>query len=165
MLRDTVPYCITLPHKVKVQYMHFRSHTEYFLLPWKIPEEISRWLMFYHNYKGSIYYTKHMYIQPFSIEVDWPEIWCLMKISTMFYICTYCIFTLWGSSGQVLCKLVALIFLQICTITLKYSTGTDAKVALLFLQCNYSVPWTSQTGSAITSICSIQQFTNTLVVT
>ena len=50
--------------------------------------------------KGSIYYIKHMYIQPFSMEVDWPEIWCLMEVSTVFYICTYCIFTLRGSVVQ-----------------------------------------------------------------
>ncbi len=31
-----------LSHKVKTQYVHFRLHTNYFLLPWKIPEEISR---------------------------------------------------------------------------------------------------------------------------
>ena len=37
-----------------------------------------------------------MYIQPFSMEVDWPEIWCLMEVSTMFYICGYCFFTWWG---------------------------------------------------------------------
>ncbi len=39
-----------------------------------------------------------MYIQPFSMEVDSPEIGCLMDVSTMFYICTYCVFTLWGRS-------------------------------------------------------------------
>ena len=29
-----------LPHKVKTQYLHFRSHPGYFLLSWKTPEEI-----------------------------------------------------------------------------------------------------------------------------
>ncbi len=43
--------------------------------------------------KGSIYYIKHMFIQLFTMGVDWPEIWHLMDISTMFYICRYCIFT------------------------------------------------------------------------
>ncbi len=38
----------SLPHKGK--YVHFRSHAEYSLLPWKIPEEISRWSMLFHNY-------------------------------------------------------------------------------------------------------------------
>ncbi len=46
--------------------------------------------------KGSIYYIKHMYIQPFSMEVDWPEIWRWMEVSTMFNICIYCVFTLYG---------------------------------------------------------------------
>ncbi len=41
--------------------------------------------------KGSIYYIKHMYIQPFSMGVDWREIWHQMDVSTMFYICRYCV--------------------------------------------------------------------------
>ncbi len=45
--------------------------------------------------KGSIYYIKHMYIQPFNTEVDWAEICHLKEVSTMFSICRYCIFTLW----------------------------------------------------------------------
>ncbi len=32
----------SLRHKVKTQYVHFRLRTNYFLLSWKIPEEISR---------------------------------------------------------------------------------------------------------------------------
>ena len=47
--------------------------------------------------KGSIYHIKHMYIQPFTTIVDWPEIWCLMEVSSMFYICRYCVFTWDGS--------------------------------------------------------------------
>ena len=46
--------------------------------------------------KESIYYIKHMYIQPFSMEVDWQEKHS-MDVSTMFYICRYCVFTLLGS--------------------------------------------------------------------
>ncbi len=46
--------------------------------------------------KGSICYIKHMYLQPFSMEVDWWEICHQMDVSTMFYICRYCVFTLWG---------------------------------------------------------------------
>ncbi len=38
-----------LPHKVKTQYLHFRSHAEYFLLSWKIPEVISRRSILFHN--------------------------------------------------------------------------------------------------------------------
>ncbi len=84
-----------LPPKVKTHYVHFRSHTEYFLLSWIIPVEISRRSMLFH--KGSIYHIEHIYIQPFSMEVDWPEMVCLMEVSTKFYICTYCVFTLWGT--------------------------------------------------------------------
>ncbi len=46
--------------------------------------------------KGSIYYIKHMFMQPFCMKVVWVEIWCLIEVSIMFYICTYCFFTLWG---------------------------------------------------------------------
>ncbi len=37
-----------LPHQVKTQYLHFR-HANHFLLLWKIPEEISRRSMLFHN--------------------------------------------------------------------------------------------------------------------
>ena len=40
--------------------------------------------------KGSIYHIKHMYMQPFTVGVNWLEIWCLMEVSAMFYICRYC---------------------------------------------------------------------------
>ncbi len=40
---------ITLPYKVKTQYLHFRSHAKYFLLSWKIPEVISRRSILFHN--------------------------------------------------------------------------------------------------------------------
>ena len=36
---------------------------------------------------------KRIYIQPFTTEVDWTEIGCLMEVSAMFYICRYCVFT------------------------------------------------------------------------
>ena len=39
------------PHKVKMQYVHFRLHVNYFLLPWKIPEEVSRRSMLFNNYR------------------------------------------------------------------------------------------------------------------
>ncbi len=42
-----------LTHQVKMQYLHFRFHAKYFLLPRKIPEQISRrWCPFIT--KGSI---------------------------------------------------------------------------------------------------------------
>ncbi len=59
-----------LPHKVKTQYVHYRSHIEYFLLPWKISEKISRRSELNYRPKGSIYYIKRMYVQPFRMEVD-----------------------------------------------------------------------------------------------
>ncbi len=46
--------------------------------------------------KGSIKHIKHMYIHHFTTVVNWPEIGCWMEVSTMFYICRYCDFTLWG---------------------------------------------------------------------
>ena len=54
--------------QIKTQYVHFRSYTEYFLLPWKIPKEISRRSMLSIT-KGSIYYVKHLCIQSFSMEI------------------------------------------------------------------------------------------------
>ncbi len=42
--------------------------------------------------KGSIYHIKHISIQYFTTEVNWPKISCLMEVSTMFDICTYCVF-------------------------------------------------------------------------
>ncbi len=37
-----INYDCILPHKVKTHYLHFRFHANCFLLPWQIPEEISR---------------------------------------------------------------------------------------------------------------------------
>ncbi len=53
--------------------------------------------------KGSISYIKHMYAQFLSMEVDWPGIWCLMEVSVMFYICTYCVCTECWVIGILLC--------------------------------------------------------------
>ncbi len=39
--------------------------------------------------KGSIYYIKGMYKQPFSMEMDWPEIGRFMEVTTVYYVCTY----------------------------------------------------------------------------
>ncbi len=50
--------------------------------------------------KGSICHISHMYIQPllpFTTVVAWPEMRCLMEVSTMFNICRYCVFTWDGS--------------------------------------------------------------------
>ncbi len=50
------------------------SHTENVLLSWKT-EEITADDKSSSISKGSIYYIKHIYIQPFSMEVDLREIW------------------------------------------------------------------------------------------
>ncbi len=44
--------------------------------------------------EDSIYHIKYMYIHHFTTTLDGPEIWCLMEVSTMFYICRYCVFFL-----------------------------------------------------------------------
>ena len=44
---------------------------------------------------GSISSIPNMYIQPSTTVVDWPEIRYLMEVSTMVYICRYCVFTWW----------------------------------------------------------------------
>ncbi len=54
--------------------------------------------------KGSIYHIKHMYIHHFTTVVDWLENWHLMEVSTMFYICRYCVFTWWGSWNLLACQ-------------------------------------------------------------
>ena len=36
--------------------------------------------------KGIIYHIEHMYIQPFTQVVDWPEMWRLMEVSTVLYL-------------------------------------------------------------------------------
>ncbi len=51
-----------LPHKVKMQYVLFRLHTNYFLLPWEIPEEISRRSGLFNNYRQYLPYQTYMYV-------------------------------------------------------------------------------------------------------
>ena len=73
--------------------MHFRFHAYYFLLPWKISTQSGRRTI---NalpllIKGSNYHTKHISIQ------NLPQLSRNLEISTMFYICTYCFFTWYGS--------------------------------------------------------------------
>ncbi len=47
------PRCVDvsyiLPHNVKMQHLHFRSHAEYFLLSQKIPDMISRRSILFNN--------------------------------------------------------------------------------------------------------------------
>ena len=62
----------------------------------KFLKKNSRRSMLFYN-KREYLLSKHMYIQPFNMEMDWwEEIWLLLEISIIFYICTYCGFTLWG---------------------------------------------------------------------
>ena len=42
-------FSAVLPHKVKKQYVYFRLNASYFLLPWKIVEEIKRQSMLFNN--------------------------------------------------------------------------------------------------------------------
>ncbi len=70
-----------------MQYVHFRSYVIYFLLPWKIPEEISRQSVLLRNEREYLLYETLLYTYNFfKLEVDWPEICCLMEVSSMFYI-------------------------------------------------------------------------------
>ncbi len=76
-----------VPQSIKTQYLHFRSHAEYRCLikclKWLADDQSSS----ITKKSISIYYIKHMHMQPFSVEVDWKEIWHLkMDVSTMFYI-------------------------------------------------------------------------------
>ncbi len=42
----------------------------------------------------------NMSIQRFTMGVNWPEIGCLMEVSIMFDMCTYCVFTLQDSDNH-----------------------------------------------------------------
>ena len=93
-LKSIPPY---LPYKVKMQYVHFRLHTNYFLLPWKILKKLvdDQWSSIT---KGSIYHIYHYVHTTFYHWMDWPEIGCFNgSISIMFDICTYCVFILYSS--------------------------------------------------------------------
>ena len=41
--------------------------------------------------KCRIYYIKHLWMQLFSMGVDWSEIVCFMEVSALLYKCTYCV--------------------------------------------------------------------------
>ncbi len=70
--------------------------------------------------KESIFYIKHMYVQPLSMEVDWWEIWHQMDVSTMFYICIYCVFTLWGRAEVLSDKITVKMNWTLTTINLNF---------------------------------------------
>ena len=50
--------------------------------------------------KGNIYYIKHMYIHPFSKEVDWPENWCLKEVSNNMFHIAHTAFLLCEAEGH-----------------------------------------------------------------
>ncbi len=56
----------------------------FFCFVLEIPEEI----MLFNNQRSSLSYFKHkiMHIQTLGMELDWPEIWCLMEVSTLIYL-------------------------------------------------------------------------------
>ena len=55
------------PNTVKMQYVHLRSHTGYYFLPWKIPEQISRRSML----PSYLYNSNHLYtLSNFEIKCD-----------------------------------------------------------------------------------------------
>ncbi len=86
---------ILLPHKVKTQYLHFRSHAEYFLLSWKIPEVISRWsILFYITIKGvstisNIWLCTYILLVwkwiDEKFDIKWMYLLCFIFVDTVFY--------------------------------------------------------------------------------
>ena len=79
-----------------MQYNALYNRSGYFLLPWKILEEISRLSMVFHNERVHLL-VSNIWTYNLSVRklVNWSEIWNLMEVST---ICTYCLFSLWGRS-------------------------------------------------------------------
>ena len=51
----------TLPHQVKTQYLHFKFHANYSLLPGKIPEEISTRSILFHNQRQYLPYQTYVH--------------------------------------------------------------------------------------------------------
>ena len=80
----------SLPHKVKTQYVHFRLHAHYFILPWKILEEIRQAISSLQYLMAVSTISNIMSIQPFTTRVKLDAWW---KYSVMFDICTYRVFT------------------------------------------------------------------------
>ncbi len=76
--------------------LDFRLHANYFLLPWKIPEEI-RWSMLFSASSITKKYNVHT---TFYHSSGLPEIWLLMEVSSKFHIWTFCVFTLWGRTDN-----------------------------------------------------------------
>ncbi len=93
--------CPVLLYKVKTQYAHFRLHTNYFLFPWKIPQEISRRSMLINYWRQ---YLPHQTYVHTSFHRGSGLTWnrtCNISISIIFDICTYCVFTLYDTKSVV----------------------------------------------------------------
>ena len=82
-----------LPHKVKTQYLHFRSYVGYFLLSWKILELSSRQSTSSIT-KGNIYYIKYMHIKLLvwklideKFDINWMYLLCFIFVDTAFLLC------------------------------------------------------------------------------
>ena len=123
---------VYLPYQVKTQYLHFRFHANYFLLPWKIPEEKCSSMT-----KGSNYHINHMYIQPFTTIVDWPENWCLMEVYYVLYLQILRFYL-----GQ-----------QICDIIPPVGLRTESITGFLY----FTIPWQEclHTSRCINTDCHI----------
>ncbi len=80
---------VTLSHKV-MQYVHFWSHTEYFLLPWKIPEGLNdrcSSMREYVLYQTCVLTTYNMEVVWPDIDASWKNLLCLIFAHTAFLIC------------------------------------------------------------------------------
>ncbi len=72
--RSTLVYMLLyLPHKVKTQYLHFRSQWEYFLLLWKIPAVMSNLLVW-------------KWIDQ-KFDIKWMYLLCFIFVDTAFLLC------------------------------------------------------------------------------
>ena len=74
----------------------------YFLLLWKIPEEIRRWSML------SNYYRQYL---PYQALCPWnllPWKWIDLKLGSIYYVwyCTYCVFTSDINATAFMCKIL-----------------------------------------------------------
>ena len=103
----------------RMQDLQFRLHTNYFLLPWKIPEELADNQCSSIN-KSSIYHIKQVNLQLFTMgvtSIDQKLYVKLKEVSIMYVFCTYCLSTLlciadthlWFE-GQVLIVLLYFLF-------------------------------------------------------
>ena len=87
-------------HKVKSQYVHFRLHANYFLLPWKIHNEVIRQPKLFNNLRQYLPSNIHT---TFNMGVDWNWMFKWKYLLYVWY-STYCVFTLYGSNSVALSK-------------------------------------------------------------